>query len=40
LLPGQIDISARIIELLELIGLVKGVVRVPPAMIERARRQA
>lgn len=35
LLPGQIDIAARIIELLEWAGLVKGVVRVPPAMIER-----
>lgn len=37
LLPGQIDISAAIIELLERMRLVSGVIRVPPAMIERAR---
>lgn len=29
LLPGQIDIAGRIIELLEAIGLVRNVVRVP-----------
>ena len=35
LLPGQIDIAGRIIELMEAIGLVSGVVRVPAARLER-----
>lgn len=37
LLPGQIDISGRIIELLEAVGLAGGVIRVPGAAIRRER---
>jgi stearoyl-CoA desaturase (delta-9 desaturase) len=40
LLPGQIDIAGRVIELLEALGLVKGVVRVPAAMVERENQKA
>lgn len=35
ILPGQIDIAGRVIEVMEAIGLVRGVVRVPPALIAR-----
>ncbi|MFM5893469.1 MAG: acyl-CoA desaturase [Novosphingobium sp.] len=36
LLPGQVDISGRIIELFEAVGLIGGVVRVPPKLVARA----
>jgi stearoyl-CoA desaturase (delta-9 desaturase) len=39
LMPGQIDISAAVIELMERVGLVSGVVRVPPRLIERERKE-
>ena len=37
ILPGQIDISARIIELLGAVGLVSGVVTMPAHLVERNR---
>ena len=40
LLPGQIDISGRIIELSEAVGLIGAVVRVPPRMVERALNES
>lgn len=39
LMPGQLDISAAVIELFEKVGLVAGVVRVPPALLEREIKQ-
>lgn len=39
LMPGQIDIAGRIIELMEAAGLVSGVVRVPETLLTRQRVQ-